>query len=117
MRGGSGFALATRLEPSMPPAPPTFSTSTGWPSSTRKPSATIRAITSLDPPAAKGTINVIGRVGQSSARVAKVAASNAVTVPITASRQVAPLPGTAISLSRFNRLNCIWSPTSDRDPG
>jgi len=32
------------------------------------PSATIRAIASLDPPAEKGTTRVIGRVGQSCAR-------------------------------------------------
>jgi hypothetical protein len=47
----------------VPPAPVTFSTITGWPSEARMPSAMMRAITSVEPPVASGTIMVIGRDG------------------------------------------------------
>jgi hypothetical protein len=49
--------------PVVPPAPATFSTMTGWPSVLDMFSPTMRAITSVGPPAANGTIMVMGRVG------------------------------------------------------
>jgi hypothetical protein len=49
--------------PVVPPAPATFSTTICWPSVRDMWSDTMRAITSVGPPAAKGTIMVIGRLG------------------------------------------------------
>src|SRR5882724_4175145 len=49
----------------MPPAPPIFSTTTGWCSWMLRPSETMRAMASVDPPAAKGAIIVKGRTGHS----------------------------------------------------
>jgi hypothetical protein len=46
-----------------PPAPVTFSTMMGWPRAARMPSAMMRAITSVEPPLASGTIMVMGREG------------------------------------------------------
>src|SRR5215207_7824414 len=51
----SGRAWATRPAAMVPPAPVTFSTTTGWPRSLAMPSATMREITSVGPPAANGT--------------------------------------------------------------
>ena len=48
----------------VPPAPPMFSMTTCWPSVRDMCSATIRAVTSVVPPAVNGTIKVIGRVGK-----------------------------------------------------
>src|SRR5438067_6233807 len=48
----------------LPAAPVMFSTTTGWPSDTRIRSATMRAATSVGPPAAKDTAIVIGRAGK-----------------------------------------------------
>ena len=56
--------LATRLEPSVPPAPSGFSTTTCWPRSSLIRCAMMRPATSLGPPAANGTTRVRGRVGQ-----------------------------------------------------
>jgi hypothetical protein len=47
----------------VPPAPATFSTTTGCPSNCDIDWAVTRAIVSVGPPAANGTITVIGRVG------------------------------------------------------
>jgi hypothetical protein len=47
----------------LPAAPSTFSIKTGWPSNTRMRSAMMRAMPSFGPPAANGTIIVIGRTG------------------------------------------------------
>ena len=49
----------------LPPAPPTFSMMTGWPSSGRIRSAMMRATVSVDPPGGNGTTSVIGarRIG------------------------------------------------------
>src|SRR5947207_10883509 len=58
-----GGAVATRPLPSVPPAPPTFSITMVWPSTLPIWSATIRATTSLGPPAGKGTTTVTGRDG------------------------------------------------------
>ena len=49
--------------PVEPPAPATFSITMVWPSAMPICSATVRAITSEVPPAANGTIMVIGRFG------------------------------------------------------
>ena len=49
--------------PIVPPAPATFSTITGWPSDVFMRSLTSRATMSVMPPAANGTIMVIGRDG------------------------------------------------------
>src|ERR1700719_4071163 len=48
----------------VPPAPVTFSITTGCPSDCPIRSPTTRAITSVGPPAANGTIMVIGRDGK-----------------------------------------------------
>jgi hypothetical protein len=47
----------------LPPAPPTFSMMTGWPSSGRMRSAMMRPTTSVDPPGGNGTTKVICRDG------------------------------------------------------
>ena len=47
----------------VPPAPTVFSTTTGWPSDFDMRSHMIRAMVSVGPPAAKGTVTVIGRCG------------------------------------------------------
>src|SRR5262245_17930143 len=63
----------------LPPAPPTFSTTTGWPSGTRIASATSRAAVSVDPPGGNGTMSVTGRFGNdwAAAATAKAAAAAA----------------------------------------
>src|ERR1019366_995642 len=48
--------------PLMPPAPPTFSMITCWPSSSDKRGASTRAMVSVAPPAPNGTTMVTGRV-------------------------------------------------------
>jgi hypothetical protein len=47
----------------LPPAPPPFSMTTGWPSSGRMRSAMTRAITSVEPPGGNGTMMVMDRDG------------------------------------------------------
>src|SRR5215469_1842838 len=59
----SGVACAAFVLPSVPPAPVTFSTTTCWPSVRDMCSPTMRATTSVGPPAANGTMRVIGRSG------------------------------------------------------
>jgi hypothetical protein len=54
-RIASGAARATRPTAMLPPAPPTFSMMTGWPSNGRIFSAMMRAATSVDPPGGNGT--------------------------------------------------------------
>ena len=49
--------------PVVPPAPTTFSITMVWPSVFDMWSVTMRAMTSVGPPAANGTMTVIGRVG------------------------------------------------------
>jgi hypothetical protein len=51
------------VTPIVPPAPLTFSTITDWPSDVFMRSPTMRATMSVTPPAANGTISVIGRDG------------------------------------------------------
>ncbi|MNS41646.1 hypothetical protein D3C72_740040 [compost metagenome] len=48
----------------LPDAPERFSTMTGWPSDWVRPSDSTRARMSVDPPAAHGTISVMGFSGQ-----------------------------------------------------
>jgi hypothetical protein len=62
------FACAAALVPTIPPAPPRFSTTTGWPSCAENRSASRRASRSAGPPAAKGTMIRTGRVGQAWAK-------------------------------------------------
>src|SRR5947207_2290915 len=59
----SGAALATWVEPIMPPAPVIFSTITCWPAISDMRRAMMRAITSVPPPAPHGTTRVSGRAG------------------------------------------------------
>src|SRR5215217_8189505 len=47
----------------VPPAPVVFSTTTGWPRARDIGPATSRAVTSVVPPAAKGTTMTTGRLG------------------------------------------------------
>ena len=49
--------------PVVPPAPAMFSTMNCWPSDFEKYSPTMRAMMSVGPPAANGTMMVTGRVG------------------------------------------------------
>ena len=48
----------------LPPAPPTFSMTTVWPSGARIASAMMRAVVSVEPPGGNGEISVTGRVGK-----------------------------------------------------
>src|SRR3954471_9270308 len=57
----------------LPPAPPTFSTTTDCPSVVRIRSAMMRATTSVDPPGGKGEIIVSGRDGDGCACTAAIA--------------------------------------------
>src|SRR5216684_2929622 len=65
----SGVACAARVVPVVPPAPVTFSTTTCWPSVRDMWSPTMRATTSVGPPAAKGTMRVMGRSGYAACAV------------------------------------------------
>src|SRR5882757_5002476 len=56
----------------VPPAPPMFSTITGWPSVVFIRSATRRDTMSVMPPAGNGTIKVTGLLGNVSARAVRV---------------------------------------------
>ena len=60
----SGSAFATMPTPSVPPAPPRFSTITGWPIWVDTCSITARATMSTALPAVNGTITRTGLVGQ-----------------------------------------------------
>src|SRR5712691_2809518 len=60
----SGGDFATRAEPTIPPAPPTFSMTTCWPRTSDSRRPMMRPNTSVPPPAANGTTIVTGRVGQ-----------------------------------------------------
>jgi hypothetical protein len=59
----SGFERIARVEPVVPPAPTMFSMTIGWPSVRDICSLTMRADTSVPPPAGNGTIMVMGRDG------------------------------------------------------
>src|SRR6476469_2541841 len=64
---------AARITPVVPPAPGEFSTITGWPRCGRMPSAMMRAMVSVDPPAASGTRIVTGRDGKDCALAPPIA--------------------------------------------
>src|SRR5690242_7072953 len=64
----SGAARATWLVPSAPLAPPTFSTTTGCPSSRRIGSDTSRAMMSVLPPGVNGTTTLMECVGYDCAK-------------------------------------------------
>src|SRR6266850_2988728 len=74
----SGAARAMRATPIVPPAPPTFSTTTVWPSGARMRSAMMRAAVSVEPPGGNGTTRVIGREGNPCACAAAAQAANAI---------------------------------------
>src|SRR5258706_11328865 len=61
----------------MPPAPPRFSTTTDWPHFAVSRAAIVRAVMSVPPPGANGTMSVTGFVGQACAK-AEPARKNAV---------------------------------------
>ena len=63
---------------------PLFSTTTDWPSSRPAYSETRRAIRSVDPPAANGTTNLMGRLGYLSCASAEAAGSAAAATAATA---------------------------------
>src|SRR5882672_9179525 len=67
-----------RPTPIVPPAPPTFSTTTVWPRGTRMRSAMMRAAVSVEPPGGNGTTRVIGREGKPCACAAAAQAANAI---------------------------------------
>src|SRR5882672_9003348 len=79
----------------VPPAPSLFSTTMVWPSDLLIEIATVRATTSVGPPAAKGTISVIGLVGKACAHAAP---ESPTATDATAAN------------SRFLRINFIVSP-------
>src|SRR5262249_29294555 len=59
----SELARIARVEPVVPPAPAMFSMIICWPRARDMCSLTMRAVTSVPPPAGNGTIIVIGRDG------------------------------------------------------
>ena len=67
----------TRSEPVMPPPPGTFSMMICWPSVSPSAGCRMRASVSIGPPAANGTIMVIGRFGQSCAAAGAASAARA----------------------------------------
>src|SRR6185369_779620 len=82
----------------LPPAPPTFSITTGWPSVSRIRSAMMRAAESVEPPGGNGTIKVSGRDG-------KVCACAAAAAQTTMNSAVINLLITSLpNVSAFLRL-------------
>src|SRR5215470_7333016 len=71
----SGSARTTALPAIVPPAPPRFSTTMGWPSSAASGSNTVRGTRSVALPAAKGMKARNGLVGQVCAAATAVAAT------------------------------------------
>src|ERR1700739_1360885 len=69
----SGVARDALVPPSVPPAPPTFSTTTVWPRRADNCCAMMRPTISVVPPGANGTISVTGLGGQSSAKATRPA--------------------------------------------
>src|SRR5262245_24496469 len=84
----------------MPPAPPTFSTTTCWPSTSLSPLATIRPRRSVPPPRGNGITMVTGRSGQ---------------VCAVAGLMTSPNTATAKSTSSICLMACSISPTSRAD--
>ena len=73
-RGGMSFSAPA---PITPEAPALFSTITGWPICAASLSAISRAITSVTPPGAHGTMKRIGRFGNSCAAAAESESASA----------------------------------------
>src|SRR6266436_1693029 len=73
----SGSARTTALPAIVPPAPPRFSTTIGWPSSVARGSNTARGTRSVALPAAKGMKARNGLVGQVCATLTAVEATHA----------------------------------------
>src|SRR5712691_3506830 len=76
----SGSARTTALPAIVPPAPPRFSTTIGWPSSVARGSNTARGTRSVALPAAKGMKARNGLVGQVCAGAAAVEATHAARI-------------------------------------
>src|SRR6478609_354169 len=62
----SAFARTTSAAPMVPPAPERFSTIADWPQTDCRCAASNRPITSVEPPAAAGTISLTVSVGRQS---------------------------------------------------
>src|SRR5258708_2202091 len=73
----SGAACAILFPAMVPPAPVTFSTTTVWPNARPMRSAMMRAMVSVGPPAANGTVTVTGREGYAWAAATIESADNA----------------------------------------
>src|SRR5882672_11463559 len=67
----SGLAFATTSVPITPPAPPRFSTTTDCPHFCESFAATVRAVISVPPPGANGTMKVTGLAGYGCASAAE----------------------------------------------
>jgi hypothetical protein len=83
----SGSAFATMSAPRLPPAPARLSTTTGWPSSGARRSASSRAVRSVAPPPWKGTTSRTGRDGAQGACARAARAGRANAVPRMARRE------------------------------
>src|SRR6266571_5150865 len=90
----------------VPAAAPTFSITMVWPSASPIASACRRALASTPPPAANGTISVIGRVGQSCAEAIVVKAPSvaaaASAIRIVVIGDSISVQGDAACLDRLN---------------
>src|SRR5258708_8804049 len=96
--GPSGALLATCSVPMLPEAPGRFSTTTGWPRRAPSRSATVRALVSVTPPAAKGTTSRTGRDGKARPEPAKGSCAKAAWAATSARTAVSTIdPGTSFS--------------------
>src|SRR5262245_44201160 len=86
-----------------PPDPGLFSTRNGWPSTSDNFSATIRATTSVPPPAPNPTRMRTGLPGQISASAALICAHNKTTADMTVRQDIVSAPGCYdhISIQQF----------------
>src|SRR5215469_11956369 len=91
-----GDDRATRPTPMLPAAPLTFSITIGCPSNLLTGSVTMRASVSAGPPTGKGTTQMIGRLGKSSAFATNDTISKAAAAPpksVMNSRRLIRSPG------------------------
>src|SRR2546427_3305317 len=88
----------------VPPALPTFSITTVWPSAGRILSPMMRAAVSVDPPGGNGTMSVTGRVGYDWAAAIPASADNAVAA---SSLSMVPLPWRAPSIRLLHNRSMI----------
>src|SRR4030095_521478 len=88
----------------MPPAPPTFSTTTCCPKSSERRGATMRATMSLELPAANGTTIVIGLVGQLCPSAGQVAESRTPRARLALVKARAPAEMPVMDASNLNNL-------------